>query len=104
MEVRPLVIYLNSMQKKIQQSPTYSLLKLGGNVREGIAIIQAVITAFVAIVAIIVSIRVQPIVDSIRTLDTKVEAIDSITNEYRNDIKQIMAELFTIKGEIKRIK
>ncbi len=92
------------MQKKIQQSPTYSLLKLGGNVREGIAIIQAVITAFVAIVAIIVSIRVQPIVDSIRTLDTKVEAIDSITNEYRNDIKQIMAELFTIKGEIKRIK
>jgi len=92
------------MQKKTSSETTQPLLSLGKNIREYIAVVQAIITAFVAVVAVVISIRTQPIVDSIRTLDAKVAALESNTNDYRKDVKQIMEELFTIKGEIKRIK
>ncbi len=103
------------MLKKTVISPTYSLLDLGKNVREYIAIVQAVITAFVAIVAIVISIRTQPIVDSIHSLDFRVSAVEARASnleshleqygvENRNILSNINGELGLIKGELRRIK
>lgn len=103
------------MVKKTHHQSTHSLLGLASNLREYVAIIQALITAFVAIVAIVISIRTQPLVDSIHSLEFRVQAvedehsnIESILEkrdtEYRSDVNKIMEDLNIIKGEIRRIK
>jgi len=103
------------MQKKTSPETTQPLLSLGKNIREYIAVVQAIITAFVAIVAIVISIRTQPIVDSIRSLEFRATAVetrtanlestlDKYSSENRNILNSINGELGLIKGELRRIK
>lgn len=103
------------MQKKITQSATHPLLNLARNLREYQAIITPIVATFVSAVALIITIRTQPIVDSIRTLDLRVTAIETratnleasmerYSSESRNILNSINGELGLIKGELRRIK
>lgn len=103
------------MQKKTERQSTHPLLDFLKEINEYRSIITSILSAFVAIVAVIISIRTQPIVDSIRTLDFRVAAVearttaleshlDQYSSQSRDILDKINSELGSIKGELKRIK
>jgi peptidoglycan hydrolase CwlO-like protein len=103
------------VQKKTHTRNTHPLLDFLKEFNEYRSIITAILSAFVAGVAIVISIRTQPIVDSIRTLDLRVSAVEARTanietnlerysSQSRDILSDINGELGLIKGELKRIK
>lgn len=75
-------------QKKIQPTTTY-LLRLGSVIRESIGTIQLLVGVFVAAVALVVSLRTQPLLDDLRSLDFRTSAIETRDTNIENELKTI---------------